>query len=113
VLTAFQQVEDYLAGTRIYSQELQSQQAAVNSAQQLLDLEVARYATGIDPYIDVLTAQTMLLSDQQMLATVQIELMVSAVDLIQALGGGWDLSQLPTPAQVTQKTSSADYKLQQ
>ncbi len=112
VLTAFQQVEDYLSGTRIYSQQLLSQQAAVNSAQQLLDLEVGRYETGIDPYIDVVTAQTTLLTDQESLATVHIDLMVSAVDLIEALGGGWDTSQLPTPSQVSQKTSSGDYKLQ-
>lgn len=113
VLTAFQQVEDYLAGTRIYSQQLISQKEAVDSAQQLLDLEVSRYETGIDPYIDVLTAQTTLLTDQETLATVHISLMVSSVDLIQALGGGWDTSQLPTPKQVTQKTPSSDYKLQQ
>jgi NodT family efflux transporter outer membrane factor (OMF) lipoprotein len=113
VLTAFQQVEDYLSGTRIYSQQLLSNQAAVTSAQQLLDLEVGRYETGIDPYIDVLTAQTTLLTDQEALATVHIDLMVQAVDLIEALGGGWDISQLPTPSQVSQRTSSADYKLQQ
>jgi NodT family efflux transporter outer membrane factor (OMF) lipoprotein len=112
VLTAFQQVEDYLSGTRIYSQQLLSQHAAVNSAQQLLDLEVGRYETGIDPYIDVVTAQTTLLTDQEALTTVHIDLMVSAVDLIEALGGGWEISQLPTPSQVSQKTSSADYKMQ-
>lgn len=111
VLTAFQQVEDYLAGTRIYSQELQSQQAAVDSAKQLLDLEVGRYETGIDPYIDVLTAQTTLLSDQETLATLHIEVMVAAVQLIQALGGGWDRTQLPTPSQVSKKTSAADYQV--
>ena len=113
VLTAFQQVEDYLAGTRIYSQELISQEAAVSSAQQLLDLEVGRYETGIDPYIDVLTAQTTLLTDQETLAMLHISLMVSSVDLIQALGGGWDVSQLPTSRQVTQRTPASDYKLQQ
>jgi len=113
VLTAFQQVEDSLSATRIYSQELQSQEAAVKSAQELLDLEVGRYETGIDPYLDVLTAQTTLLNDQETLATLHINLMVSAVDLVQALGGGWDLSQLPTPAQVSQKPAPGDYKLQQ
>ncbi len=113
VLTAFQQVEDYLAGTRIYSQQLLSQQAAVNSAQELLNLEVGRYETGIDPYLDVLTAQTTLLQDQETLATLHIDVMVEAVELIQALGGGWDSSQLPTPAQVSQKPSNTDYKQQQ
>jgi NodT family efflux transporter outer membrane factor (OMF) lipoprotein len=113
VLTAFQQVEDNLSGTRIYSQQLLSQQAAVNDAQKLLDLEVGRYETGIDPYIDVLTAQTTLLSDQQALVTDHIDIMVSAVNLIESLGGGWDISQLPTPSQVSQKVPSSDYKIQQ
>ncbi len=112
VLTAFQQVEDDLAATRIYSQEVLTQQAAVNSAQQLLDLETARYQTGVDPYISVLTAQATLLVDQETLVALHIDIMVSAVNLIEALGGGWDLSQLPTPSQVTQKVPAADYKLQ-
>jgi NodT family efflux transporter outer membrane factor (OMF) lipoprotein len=113
VLTAFQQVEDYLAATRIYSQELQSQTAAVGSAKELLDLETGRYETGIDPYIDVLTAQTTLLQDQETLATLHIDVMVAAVDLVESLGGGWDRSQLPTPKQVSEKVPASDYKLQQ
>ncbi len=57
VLTAFQQVEDYLAQTRILSQQIQQQRAAVASAQHSLDLEMGRYETGIDPYINVVTLQ--------------------------------------------------------
>jgi NodT family efflux transporter outer membrane factor (OMF) lipoprotein len=112
VLVAFQQVEDNLAAVRLYSQQIERQQAAVNHAQEFLNLETGRYQTGIDPYIDVVTAQTTLLADQQTLATIQIEQMTSAVSLIEALGGGWDLSQFPTPAQLTQKPSKADYSLQ-
>jgi NodT family efflux transporter outer membrane factor (OMF) lipoprotein len=113
VLTAFQQVEDYLAAVRIYSQEIQREQEAVKSAQEYMDLALARYQTGIDPYLNVLTAQTTVLSDQQTLVTLQIDQMVAAVNLVEALGGGWDRSQLPTPSQVSQKPSAADYKLQQ
>lgn len=113
VLTAFQQVEDSLSGVRIYSQQMQSQEAAVKSAQQLLDLEVGRYEEGIDPYIDVVTAQTTLLGDQETLATLHINVMVSAVELVQSLGGGWDRSQLPTPKQVSQKVPAGDFKMQQ
>ncbi|MGB7229128.1 MAG: TolC family protein, partial [Candidatus Acidiferrales bacterium] len=112
-LTAFQQVEDYLAAVRIYSQQIQQEQEAAKSAQQFLDLETVRYQTGVDPYIDVLTAQNTLLADQESVATLQISQMVSAVELIEALGGGWDRSQLPTPAQVSKKTTAADYKLPQ
>jgi len=112
VLTAFQQVEDYLAAVRLYSQQSGRQQEAVKDAQEFLDLEMGRYQTGVDPYIDVVTAQTTLLTDRQALATEQIEEMTASVQLIAALGGGWDRSQLPTPAQVSEKASKADYKLQ-
>jgi NodT family efflux transporter outer membrane factor (OMF) lipoprotein len=113
VLTAFQQVEDYLAQTRILSQQIIQQRAAVDSAQQALKLETARYETGIDPYLNVVTLQNTLFSDQQSLYSLQIEQMTSAVQLVQALGGGWDTAQLPTPAQVTAAPSKADSTLQQ
>ena len=103
VLIAFQQVEDYLAAVRLYSQQVERQQAAVTHAQEFLNLEMGRYQTGIDPYVDVVTAQTTLLADQQILATIQVEQMTSSVSLIEALGGGWDNSQLPTPSQLTKK----------
>jgi NodT family efflux transporter outer membrane factor (OMF) lipoprotein len=113
VLTAFQQVEDALAEVRILSKEIEQQQQAVNSAQTNLKLEEGRYETGIDPYVDVLIAQTTLLADMQTLNTLQVEEMTDAVALVQALGGGWDSSQLPTPGQVAQKPPSADTAIQQ
>src|SRR6202012_406181 len=96
VLTAFQQVEDYLAQTRILSGQIVQQQAAYESAQKSLELETARYETGVDPYLDVVTLQNTVLADQQTLASLQIEQMTGAVQLVQALGGGWDTAQLPT-----------------
>jgi NodT family efflux transporter outer membrane factor (OMF) lipoprotein len=101
VLTAFQQVEDGLAQVRIFSKQLIQQRAAEQSARQFLKLEIARYQTGIDPYIDVVTAQGTLLTDQQAVVTVQVDQMTGAVALIKALGGGWDLSQLPSPHEVS------------
>jgi outer membrane protein TolC len=108
VLTAFQQVEDALAGVRILSQQNIKQQQAVNSAETSLKLELSRYETGIDPYIDVVIAQTTLLTNQQTLVTSRVSEMVSAVQLIMALGGGWDRSQLPSPEEVTRKPQKAD-----
>jgi outer membrane protein TolC len=113
VLTAFQQVEDNLAQTRILSQQIQQQRAAVASAQTALDLEMGRYQTGIDPYIDVVTLQNTVLTNQQTLTSLQINQMTGAVLLVEALGGGWDTTQLPTPAQVSAKPSKADTRLQQ
>jgi NodT family efflux transporter outer membrane factor (OMF) lipoprotein len=112
VLTAFQQVEDYLSQTRILSQQIQQQRAAVTSAQTSLDLERGRYETGIDPYIDVVTLQNTVFGDQQTLYSLQIEQMTGAVSLVEALGGGWDTSQLATPAQVSQTPPKADTQIQ-
>jgi NodT family efflux transporter outer membrane factor (OMF) lipoprotein len=113
VLTAFQQVEDYLAETRLLSQQIQQQRLAVDAAQTSLNLEMSRYQTGIDPYIDVVTLQNTLFSNQTTLTSLQINQMTGAIELVEALGGGWDTSQLPTPAQVTASPSKADSKLQQ
>lgn len=112
VLTAFQQVEDYLSQVRILSQQIQQQELAQRSAQEFVDLETARFQTGIDPYINVVTAQTTLLSDRQTLANLHVQQMTASVQLIEALGGGWDVSQLPTPAQVSQKITKADTAIQ-
>jgi NodT family efflux transporter outer membrane factor (OMF) lipoprotein len=112
VLTAFQQVEDYLAATRILSQQVIKQRQATDDAQTYLKLETGRYETGLDPYIDVTTAQATVLADQQTLATLQIQETVASVELVQALGGGWDVTQLPTPAQVSVKPAKTDYVLQ-
>jgi NodT family efflux transporter outer membrane factor (OMF) lipoprotein len=112
VLTAFQQVEDYLAAVHILSQQIRRQQEAVDSSETFVKLESGRYETGIDPYIDVVTAQTTLLSNQQSLAAIQVQEMTASVQLIEALGGGWDRSQLPTPAQITQKPAKAETAIQ-
>jgi len=110
VLTAFQQVEDYLVAVRIYSVQVQQQQEAVQSAKTAFDLELGRYQTGIDPYIDVVTLQNTYLNEQQSVVSLQVEEMTASIELVQALGGGWDITQLPTPRQVTQAPDKADTK---
>jgi NodT family efflux transporter outer membrane factor (OMF) lipoprotein len=112
VLTAFQQVEDSMAAVRILSKEIQQQQQAELSAERYLELAQARYETGVDQYLNVLVAQTTLLNDQQQLANLRIQAMTASVQLIEALGGGWDRSQLPTPAQVSQKVTKATIESQ-
>jgi len=108
VLTAFQQVEDSLASVRILYKEIQQQEEAEKSAEKFLELAMARYQTGVDQYLNVLVAQNTLLSDQQQLANLRTQVMTSSVQLIEALGGGWDRSQLPSPAQVSQKVSKSE-----
>lgn len=103
VLTAFQQVEDYAATLRITTQQIDRQKASVAAAQRFLDIATARYETGIDPYLNVMTAETNLLADQQTEVTLEVSEMMAAVQLIQALGGGWDVGQLPSAAAVTHR----------
>ena len=112
VLVAFEQVEDSLAAVRILSQQILRQQEAVESSRTFLRLESTRYEAGIDPYIDVVTAQTTLLSNRQSLTNLQVQEMTASVQLIEALGGGWDRSQLPTPAQITQRPTKLETAIQ-
>jgi NodT family efflux transporter outer membrane factor (OMF) lipoprotein len=112
VLTAFQQVEDEVAALRILSHQLEQQEDAEKTAQHYVDLETKRYTTGIDPYVDVVQAQTTLLSDQATVATLRTQQMTASVQLIQALGGGWQASDLPTPTQASARPSRADVTIQ-
>ena len=95
VLSDFQAVEDNLSTLRILAQEVGEQQAAIRSSGQYLDLALTRYRSGIDSYLNVLTAQTALLTNRQTEVQIQLRQMTASVSLIMALGGGWDASQLP------------------
>jgi NodT family efflux transporter outer membrane factor (OMF) lipoprotein len=112
VLTSFQQVEDALSGTRTYSRQIVVQEDAVKAAQQFVDLETERYHLGVDPYVTVVIAQTALLNNSVELNTLRVQEMLSAVQLVEALGGGWDRTQLPTPQQTAAKATASDYKMQ-
>jgi NodT family efflux transporter outer membrane factor (OMF) lipoprotein len=107
VLTAFQQAEDYIATLRVTSAQIIRQDQAVKSSQRSLDLETVRYETGVDPYINVLTTQTTLLSNQQTAISLRVSEMTAAVELVQALGGGWNASNLPTAAKVATNAGAA------
>ena len=106
ILTAFQQVEDYIASVRVLSQQIKTEDAAVASAQRYLDLANARYQTGLDPYLDVITAQTTLLSDQQSAVTLRVNEITAAVQLVQALGGGWNQTQIPPASQIASQAAA-------
>jgi len=112
VLVAFQQVEDALATVRILSQQILRQKEVVASSKKFLQLESVRFDNGIDPYIDVVAAQITLLGNQQSLVNLQVQEMTASIQLIEALGGGWNRSQLPTPAQVTMNPSKSDTAIQ-
>jgi NodT family efflux transporter outer membrane factor (OMF) lipoprotein len=95
VLAAFQDVEDNLAAIRILDQESAQQNLAVEAAERSLAISTNRYKGGVTTYLEVLTAQTAQLSDQRTLADIATRQFVASVQLIRALGGGWDTAQLP------------------
>jgi len=100
VLTAFQEVEDNLAALSILSHELDEQNDAVASSQRALSLATERYKSGIDSYLNVITAQTTLLNNQRTAVNLQMQQMTASVELIKALGGGWNESELPSQKQL-------------
>jgi NodT family efflux transporter outer membrane factor (OMF) lipoprotein len=95
VLTAFQQVEDNLAALRILAQVIEQQNSAIDAAGRNLEEAEVRYRAGLDPYLNVIAAQTALLNDQQTAVNFRSQQMVAGVNLIKTLGGGWDSSQIP------------------
>jgi NodT family efflux transporter outer membrane factor (OMF) lipoprotein len=95
VLAAFQDVEDNLAALRILSQESAQEQLAVQAAQRSLNISTNRYKGGVTTYLEVLTAQTTQLTNQRTQADIATRQFVASVQLIRALGGGWDRTQLP------------------
>src|SRR4029079_8287535 len=105
VLTAFQEVEDNLAALRILSHELDEQNDAVASSQRALSLANDRYKSGIDSYLNVITAQTTLLNNQRTALNLEAQQMTASVELIKALGGGWSNSELPTHKDLLAKPS--------
>lgn len=95
VLTSFQQVEDNLAALRILEDEARTQNEAVLAAQKSLDLSIQRYKGGVTSYLEVTVAQSAALADESTAVNILGRRMVAAVQLTQALGGGWDSNSLP------------------
>jgi multidrug efflux system outer membrane protein len=109
VLTAFQQVEDGISNLSTLSQALSTQAAAVSDARRALDIANNRYVGGVTNYLDVITAETTLLSSERLETQLLGQQMVSSVYLVKALGGSWDDSQIkdeqvhPHPGQILQQ----------
>jgi outer membrane protein, multidrug efflux system len=94
VLGAFQNVQDDITGLIVLQQARQTQQQAVDAARRTLDISTSRYEGGLVNYLDVVTAQQNLLSDEQEAAIIQGQRLVTSVLLVKDLGGGWDASSL-------------------
>jgi outer membrane protein TolC len=107
VLTGFQQVEDNVAALRILEHEAQVQDKAVVAARKYLELAITRYKGGVTSYLEVTTAQSAALSDELTAVNILGRRMVDAVALVQALGGGWNSSELPQRPECCGKLTSS------
>ena len=96
VLTAFQQVEDALSGLRILGRQALIQRQAVADSQRAAQIALNEYRAGTQAYTAVVTAQNTLLTAQQTDLSIEESRLSDAVSLIQALGGGWQTSELPS-----------------
>lgn len=97
VLQAVQEVEDNLAASRILAREASQQSQAVRDAQHSLSLSTGLYKTGLNNYLQVITVQTALLSNQRTSVDIAARQATASVQLFKALGGGWDVNQLGMP----------------
>jgi NodT family efflux transporter outer membrane factor (OMF) lipoprotein len=95
VLTAFQDVEDNLAALRILQDEASTEEGAVAAAEHSLSLSVTRYRGGVTSYLEVTTAQTVALSDEVTAVNILTRRMTASVSLVKAIGGGWNVVQIP------------------
>jgi NodT family efflux transporter outer membrane factor (OMF) lipoprotein len=107
VLTVFQGVEDNLAALRILAQEVTEQRTAVASAEHTLALATSLFQDGLESYLNVIAAQTTVLTNRETEAQIEVRQKLASVQLIEALGGGWDSSELPQMKDLTAKPAKA------
>jgi outer membrane protein TolC len=101
VLTAFQSVEDNLAALRILEDEARIQDEAVKAAQQTVVVTTNQYKAGIVSYLNVITVQAIALTNETTAVQILGRRMTAAGQLVQALGGDWNVARLPSAADVT------------
>lgn len=109
ILTAFQQVEDNLAALRILEDEIKVQKRAVDAANEALNLTLNQYQAGTVSYINVLTAQSTALTNRVTALQLKGSRLTASVQLVTALGGGWNMSMVPNSEQIGGEIKWSDY----
>jgi NodT family efflux transporter outer membrane factor (OMF) lipoprotein len=95
-LVALQEIEDNLSALRILEEESAKQHEATTSAEDSLQLSLNRYKGGLVTYLEVITAQSIALTNERTEVDLLRRRMGASVQLVKALGGGWNVNQLPT-----------------
>jgi multidrug efflux system outer membrane protein len=97
VLVAFQDVEDSLSSIHYLREQAETENQAYQSYEKALELTNTRYSSGLVSYFDVIEAQNLALSAEQLTVQLAGNRMAATVRLIKALGGGWNDSHLARP----------------
>jgi len=110
VLAGFQEVEDNLAALRILEQESRVQDEALRSARESMGLALNQYKAGTIDYLSVVIVQAALLTNERNAVDILNRRMAASVQLVKALGGGWDLAALPGSKEVSDNGSRSPAK---
>lgn len=109
VLTGFQEVEDSLSALRILAEQMQAQDKAVQTAGKAVELVNNQYLAGTVSFLNVMTAQTAALTNARAQVTLYGQRLTATVQLIKALGGGWDTTQLPSTEEAGGKVNWSQF----
>jgi multidrug efflux system outer membrane protein len=101
IQSAFREVADALAARGTFDEQIAAQERYTEAYQRYLELSELRFRTGVDSYLNVLTAQTNLYSAQQTMVSTRLSRLTNLVDLYRILGGGWieRAGDAPRPAE--------------
>jgi NodT family efflux transporter outer membrane factor (OMF) lipoprotein len=110
ILTAFQQVEDQLSNLRVLADQQRVQDEAVSLARRAVEIALNEYRAGTVSFTTVVTNQTTLLANEEAALTVRQNRFLASVNLIAALGGGWDATLLPLYEDLRHRRSCVDVK---
>jgi NodT family efflux transporter outer membrane factor (OMF) lipoprotein len=100
VLVAFQEVEDNLSSLQILAQEADVQDAAVRASRESVELAQNQYRAGTISFLEVIIVQTAALTNERTAVAVQGRRLLACVQLVRALGGGWNAAALPPAAEL-------------
>jgi NodT family efflux transporter outer membrane factor (OMF) lipoprotein len=100
VLSAFQQVEDELVAERVLAEEAVAEASAVTAARKAEATIRNQYLAGTQAYTAVIVAENTALADEESAVNIRQSRLVASVALIEALGGGWDTSQIPSQEKI-------------
>ncbi|MEQ8250184.1 MAG: efflux transporter outer membrane subunit [Oceanibaculum nanhaiense] len=89
-LTGMQEVEDALATLQTLSEKAVQQQRLVELAEENERVVTNRYRAGLVTFLEVSVAQNQTYTSRRTALEIRAEQLIASIQLVTALGGGWD-----------------------